>query len=620
MAYNPDIKVEQLFQSIQDNVRPGKKFLTGRDTLTYREIFNKISCLCSLFNDMGLKLEDRILLSLDNDADMAVISLSLFFYGLTAVPINPESTLSEVQYVLEMIQVKGIIADRDRLNAWKQNGLVDNSAITLPVAPRTKKTLLSKLLGKPTTESGNSEEYPGILNKYSKNHFHPTDIPSSHTAIILPTSGTTGASKAVQLSRKNILAQSFTMADQMKIDSDSCILNMLPFYHVDAFPNGILLAFICQASLCRLAAFTNQRIPDILDSIYLYKVSFVILVPTMLSLMLKLGRDLKTAFDTEHFRSFISTGSILPESLWKKFEKTTGQQIVNFYGLTEANNLFFSGPDRETRKVGTIGKPVNCDARIIQPKDDHPDNRSGGELAVRGDTVMTGYVDNPKATAAVLKEGWFYTGDLAVCDKDGFYTITGRKSDVIISGGLNILPDEVNDALLSHPEIIEAVTVGVPDDIWGEKAVSFIITKASALTEMEARIYLREILSEYKNPKHIHSISDIPRGPSGKADKKELLKMLQRDSLPLPDSGAEDLAKRVLDIASNCFSTPMEMLTLDTGYDTCQGWDSMAHLNFVIQLENRFHINLQPTDIVNMDTIAKAVEVVKNRMETDATG
>lgn len=605
----------QLFQFVRDRVRKGKKLLTGPEEVTYREVFNKIASLGAFLHDSGIRPQEQVLVSVENDADMAVISLALFMYGFVFVPVNPDAALYEVRRVMKTLSVKGVIADRKTLAEWERHGLCEGISMRLSVAPRNQNTLLAKLLGSASGNNGTDKEYPGLLKKYSGDNTLRSAPPLSNVAMILHTSGTTGESKAVQLTGRNLMTQALIMTEQVRVNEDSCIMNLLPFSHIDAFANGVLLAFICGAALCRPVKFSNQSIPDILDSIYRYKVTHFILVPTMLSLILKLGVDIKEAFNTREFRYVISTGANLPENLWKKFEDAASRQVINFYGLTEANNLFFSGPDKATRKIGTIGKPIACEAKIMDDNDEPAGTGICGELAVKGDTLMAGYYNNDAATAGAIRNGWFYTGDLAVCDEEGFYSIIGRKKDLIISGGLNIFPDEINNALLSYPGIIEAATFGLPDEIWGDKAVSCVVSRDSApLSEMEIRMFLRDRLSEYKIPKSIHFVAELPKGLSGKVRKDNLMRMISAESVNIANHGT-DIQEKVLGLAEEHFSVPLTELNLQSGPNQCRGWDSMAHLNFVVGLEKQFNITFQPSDIVKMDSLAKGIEIVRNKLE-----
>ena len=201
-----------------------------------------------------------------------------------------------------------------------------------------------------------------------------------------------------------------------------------------------------------------------LSDLYRHAVTHLVTVPSVLALATALDESFDASFDYPEFRFLISTAAYLDPVLWESFEQRFGTQIVNVYGLNETVcETMYAGPSPEHRRLGSVGKPIDSYAKIIDENGRELSDEETGELLVAGDHLMSGYFNNPDATAAVLQDGWFRTGDLARRDKDGFYYITGRKKDLIISGGMNIYPEDVNGVLRSIPGVIDAVTFGLPD-------------------------------------------------------------------------------------------------------------------------------------------------------------
>ena len=198
----------------------------------------------------------------------------------------------------------------------------------------------------------------------------------------------------------------------------------------------------------------------------------MITVPTVLSLIARLGDEFSGVFRTDVFQYISSTAGPLEEDFWRSFEERFGTMVVNSYGLTETIcEGFYCGPTPETRRIGTIGKPIDIDVRLIDENGADVPKGEIGELILSGTCTMKGYFDAPEETNAVLRNGWLHTGDLATVDLDGFYRIAGRKKNLIICGGINVYPEDVSREIAKMPEIVDVITVGLPDDIWGDRVV-----------------------------------------------------------------------------------------------------------------------------------------------------
>ena len=260
-----------------------------------------------------------------------------------------------------------------------------------------------------------------------------------------------------------------------------------------------------------------------------YRVTHFVTTPALLSMIAELAADRRDAFTTDEFRFVISTASALDAKLWENFEQTFGTMVVNSYGLTEiTNEALYSGPDEATRKIGTVGKPVDCEAKVIDEQGNGVPAGAIGELILRGEHLMKGYFRMPEETAAVLKNGWLHTGDLAICDVDGFFHIVGRKKNVIIRAGFNVYPEEITGVLRSMPRVIDAATIGVDDAIFGERVVSCIVPAPGAvLTESDVATFFLRHASKMLLPNEIYIVDDLPRGPAGKVVIEELKRIVK---------------------------------------------------------------------------------------------
>jgi long-chain acyl-CoA synthetase len=319
----------------------------------------------------------------------------------------------------------------------------------------------------------------------------------------------------------------------------------------------------------------------------------------------------------------ISTAAYLDEGLWRRFEERFEVPVVNVYGLTESVcEALYCGPDPATRRIGTIGKPIDCEARIVGESGDDVEPGSAGELILRGDNVMRGYFRMPEETAEVLKDGWFYTGDLAATDEDGFFRIVGRKKSVIITGGVNIYPEEVTTVLRAIPGVLDAVTFGMPDETWGERVVSCVVpVPGRALCVDGIAAQFVERASREKLPLEIHLADDLPRGPAGKVVLAEVKAMIEQLRLQparaLGSGGRTDVQETVFAVAGSTFKTDVRALSLDSDTGNTPDWDSLAHIEFLHALETVFEVRMAPRDVTDIVSLRDAVRVVEAKLAED---
>jgi len=242
------------------------------------------------------------------------------------------------------------------------------------------------------------------------------------------------------------------------------------------------------------------------------------------------------------------------------------------------------------------------------------DTEDVGELCLQGSHIMKAYWSDEQATAAAFKDGWFYTGDLASKDADGFVTIKGRKKNLIISGGINIQPEEVTECLLHHPDVSEACAVGLPDEVFGEKLVAAVVLKPETkTTAFELVEYCRKFLEEKKVPNKIYMLPELPKGPSGKVQLNVLKESLQHTHAPKQETTGQ-YADEVIAVAAEAFQMPASRLTTKDTSNSVAGWDSLAHLVFITGLEEKFGVRFSTAEIITMNSIQKAVQLIEQKM------
>lgn len=603
------------YERIRKQVKGSKPFVIGPRKLTYGELFDRVGRLTSLFRAEGLASGDRVVIASSDDLAVITLFMALIRNGITAVILNSEGTSDELGTLISAADAKAIFADGaviDQVSLAQGEIRVVRIDAELQAA---QKSFLGRLTGARTASP--SDAYPGILDSLQPTEDLPEAIADSTVAYILFTSGTTSRPKGVEITHRNLFAQMATFVSQYGYDPDCRLLNVLPLHHTDGLTQGPVVVFTFGATVLRPLRFRVDALAELLDMVYAERITHLITVPSVLALILNLAEERADCFDGEDFRFVISTAAFLDEKLWRDFEARFATRVVNVYGLTETVcEAFYCGPDETTRKVGTIGKPVDCEARILDENGEDVAGGEVGELVLKGDNVMKGYFRMPEETAAVLKDDWFFTGDLARFDEDGFCTIVGRKKNVIITGGINIYPEDVTSVLRSLPKVLDAVTLGMEDPIWGERVVSCVVPKPGETLEVQdiARGFLDQASRE-KLPAEIHLFDELPRGPAGKVVLEEVRnQVLERHQGSSDQGPARDLQDRLLTTAAEVFKVSAEELSLSSNPENTKGWSSLAHVELLLTLEKEFGFRMSAQAIMTIKSLSDALAVVKKEL------
>ncbi len=340
------------------------------------------------------------------------------------------------------------------------------------------------------------------------------------TALLMYTSGTTGRPKGVMLTQANLVANAMAISAEHGLTSQDRVLGVLPLYHINAFAVTMLAPLahggsVVLAPRFSAAAFWQQAT--------LQRCSWINVVPTMISYLLEGATPSREALAAIRFCR--SASAPLPLEHLLAFEQKFGIGIIETMGLTETVAPCFSNPlDPARRKPGSVGRASGCEARVIDAALSEVADGVTGEIAVRGPSVMRGYYKNAEATAATFTpDGWLRTGDLGQRDSDGFFFITGRIKELIIKGGENISPREIDEALLRHSAVLDAAAVGIPDQHYGQEImVCVVLREGASCLEEELRAHCLGLLGRYKTPKLIRFVDELPRGPSGKVQRLKL--------------------------------------------------------------------------------------------------
>jgi long-chain acyl-CoA synthetase len=551
---------------------PDKTFLfaeaDGREW-TYAEFDKAVNRTANMLLANGVGKGDVVSLLMPNSPKYITAYFACWKLGAIAGPVNSLLKPEEVEWVVTNSESKLILSEPSAL----AGGQLDCVPDAIPVVTNW-----------PPAHAGGSD----LLAE--------TTLTTDDEAIIIYTSGTTGKPKGCLLTHGNLIANAEQITNWMGFEPDDRLLTIMPLFHMNAVTVTTMTALYCGGSTVVSPKFSGSRFWDIIEK---YGITSFGSVATMLSMLLS-GRDASVnergdrapeatlPNDRVSARSlrFAMCGSApVPAEVLKRFEETFGVLVIEGYGLSESTCRSTFNPPSKDRRPGSCGLPIGNEMAVFDEEDNPVEDGELGEIVLRGPNIFKAYFKNPGATEKAFKGGWFHTGDIGYRDADGFFYIADRKSDMIIRGGENIYPREIDDLLYTHPAIAAAAVIGVPDDLYGEEVAAFIVLKDGfagrnasvnergdradgtpqrmsvppavaggssqpiepADGEVSIGVEISEIpdpksqiqnvtaqdiidfcklhLADFKCPKTIHFVPDIPKGPTGKLLKRELVKL-----------------------------------------------------------------------------------------------
>lgn len=505
-------------------------------TLTYRELQHAVDHMASALARLGVEKGTRVAIQVPNTPQFVIAYYATLSLGAVAVPTNPLYTTRELQHQwMDAGCTVAVVADfiyESRIRHVRQLLQVEHYIIaTIPEYLRFPLNLLAPLKlrwSKPslvaTVEPGPGIHFFSKLIRESVAHPPAVTIDPDEIATLLYTGGTTGISKGTILTHRNLsvnVQQLAAWTTSLITPGQEVMLTALPLFHSYGLTVAMNLGIALGAALVLLP---NPRdISAMVKSMAKHGVTLAPAVPAMFNAINQHPGVEK--LDLRSVKVCNSGSAPLPAEVLRRFEELTGGKITEGFGLTETSPVTHSNPVLGTRKVGSIGVPLpGTDAKIVDIEDGTTEMPPGteGELILRGPQVMRGYWNNADATEDMIRSGWLYTGDLSVMDADGFFFIVGRKKDMILCSGYNVFPDEIDRVLMAHPGILEAATIGIPDEKRGETVKSFVVlTPGERLTADEIMAYCRDNLAAYKAPRVIEFRDELP--------KSSVLKILRRE-------------------------------------------------------------------------------------------
>jgi long-chain acyl-CoA synthetase len=473
---------------------------------SYSEFDRAVNRTANLLVSHCIRKGDVVSLLMPNSAEYIVAYFACWKIGALGGPVNSLLKPDEIEWV------------------------VGNSGSKLMLVGGQFWETIDKIKRPPTVLFDDVESAAGEFS----DTLDPVDLTPDDDAIIIYTSGTTGKPKGCLLTHGNLIANARQISEWMGFGPDDRLLTVMPLFHMNAVSVTTMTALYAGGSTVVSPKFSASRFWDIIAK---YKITSFGSVATMLSMLLANGqqsavsgqpKDVEIEPSSPNTRHsslrFAMCGSApVPAEVLRRFEETFNCLVVEGYGLSESTCRSTFNPPTKERRPGSCGMPIGNEMAVFDENDRPMPDGGLGEIVLRGPNICKAYFKNPDATAKAFANGWFHTGDIGYRDADGFFYIADRKSDMIIRGGENIYPREIDDLLYAHPAVAAAAVIGVPDPLYGEEVAAFIVLKPGAkVTAEEIKAFCQKHLADYKCPKTVYFLDEIPKGPTGKLLKREL--------------------------------------------------------------------------------------------------
>jgi long-chain acyl-CoA synthetase len=482
---------------------PEKIFLFSESderTFSYTEFMQAVERSARLLATHGIGKGDVVSLLLPNSAEYLIAYFACWQIGAVAGPVNSLLKAQEISFVLSDSETKLLLVHPDY--------------IPTIAGIRDQLTNLSNVIVF-DNESVATRDFAGSADTLSA----PLTI--ADDAIIIYTSGTTGKPKGCLLTHGNLIANARQISEWLGFTANDRLLTIMPLFHMNAVSVTTMSALYAGGSTVVSPKFSASRFWQIISD---YQITSFGSVATMLSMLLTTYPDgVPGGLHTAQLRFAMCGSAPVPAEVMKRFEAAFQCLVIEGYGLSESTCRSTFNPPDERRRPGSCGKPIGNEMKVVDEADRDVADGELGEIVLRGENILKGYYRNPEATATAFRNGWFHTGDVGYRDADGFFYIVDRKSDMIIRGGENIYPREIDEVLYQHEAVAAAATIGVPDQLYGEEVAAFIVLREGReATDTELIEFCRARLADFKCPKMVRIVTEIPKGPTGKLLKREL--------------------------------------------------------------------------------------------------
>jgi long-chain acyl-CoA synthetase len=584
------------YEGILAAARDGSDFVTfEKELMSYPEFLDQLQRTVGLLRSLGLARQDRILIQTAHDRHAITLFVAAFLEGLVPVLLTADTPDDRASSIARHVDAAHAFVDR---HLFLERAWLRERAVTLVGEAPPRSSLLDRL--RKSVPANAPRVYPVCLGAMEA--LHPaSDSAPDDLLYILFTSGTTADPKGVMITHGNMFSHLATFTRLFGYDRHSVIFNNMALGHADGLFQGPILALYNGCRLYRPEAFDMRNLETMFARLRGQGVTHVVTVPTILAL-LDAYSTATEYFSSPEFRHVFSVSAKLDVGLWQRLEQRFGVSIVNIYGLTETVSGGLYCLPHHARRSGAVGAPVDMEARISG-------GGESGELLLRGSAVTPGYFRNREASDALFADGWLQTGDLARSWPDGTYAIVGRLRALIMCGGFNIHPEEINEVLMRHPSVVEAVSVGIEDLTWGEIPVSMVILSAK-VAEADLAAHCRQYLEEKKCPKRILVADAFPRGDAGKPQLASVAAMARERLKQQNAGGGEGDEGKLLALAAGVFKVAPDSLSLQTTPETTNGWDSFSHITLVTTAEEVFGVRIEARRIIAMACLQDLLDAV----------
>lgn len=592
--------------------QPATEFLIGPDAefaVTFQDLRNSSVLLCRMFHQAGLRSGNKVAFLMDNGLLTAQLFLGAMYGGYVAVPLNVRAGAMQLSYTLDHC----------------------DAAIVF-VEPQYEDLLRESLQGIDSSIRIVTADADGPMPAFEQPAEIELDQPcAADVALLMYSSGSTGKPKAAVHTHSSILAHGRNSIEAHQISAMDRSLLVLPLYHINAECVTLIPTLLCGGSVVVVRRFAVSKFWDWFDE---FRITWSALVPTIISELVEWDDPKKDERNSAfaRIRFLRSSSAPLSPALHQRFLDTFRLPLLQAMGSTECGNVFSNPVPPGANKIGSPGLPWGFASRIVDREGADVPRGESGEVLLRGPGLMSGYYKDPEGTAAVVDaDGWLHTGDLARQDEDGYFFVVGRSKELIIKGGVNIAPRQIDEVLESHPAVLEGAAVGVPDRYFGEDAVAFVVLRSDATAdEKELLAFCETRLGHFKTPSRIHFLKELPKGPSGKVQRlrlldPEVLAAVAATAQPASDTvtlnahrnGTDPTAagSSIEQIIATTWAEVLALPEVDTQTNFfALGGHSLLAIQCISKLRDRLPMVLSLADFFEFGTVTEQAELVKQRL------
>jgi acyl-CoA synthetase (AMP-forming)/AMP-acid ligase II/acyl carrier protein len=552
----------------------------GREHLSYRRLYTHVENVVMWLNEMGLERNDRVALVLHTSGTTSRPKL---------VPLSHTNLCLSAHNIGETLKLTGS----------------DEAGIDSPAMAAAKSRGIPVIYLSPILDADAGIFRLSGIDRNPRDLRGPTK--PDDVALVLHTSGTTSRPKIVPLTHTNLCLSAHNIGETLKLTGSDVCLNVMPLFHIHGLIGAVLSSLMAGARIVCTPGFDLSKFFKWMS---VYRPTWYTAVPTIHQAVIANARNNSNIISHSPLRFIRSSSSALPPNVMAELESIFHSPVVEAYGMTEASHQIASNPlPPLVRKPGSVGVAVGPEVAIMDESGNFLSSGKSGEIVLRGGNVMSGYENNPEANSGAFTKGWFRTGDLGFLDEDGYLVINGRIKEIINRGGRKISPREVDDVLIDHPEIVQALTFSIPHPTLGEDvAAAVVLHEDSSLVEKDIRDFAFSRLADFKVPTKVLVLNDIPKGATGKPQRiglaDKLSHMLRRDFVA-PGTRVErviiEIWEEVLEVGNIGIYDNFFML----------GGDSLKATQVVSRVREIFKVELPPPVIFQSPTVKELAGVIE---------